>query len=356
MSNDERVKRTVFYTVAAQPDNLGDIEIRATLLDWLAERGSPVRAYAGGMPEAYLAAFDAPGNVTWVHGKAAFEMQLIWASVRGRSAIVFAPGPQTLSDRPSALGKTLLNLANVIMVRLAGGPALAVGRSFRGSASMAKRLERLLVGHFDYFAVRDDVSAGVLAAPLALEPDLAFAQKCEGRTPAHNRRSVAVSLRGDRPIDEAGLNGLIEALRSVDVDVVLVTQVKRDDAQHRALAETYGLRAVLWENASHETQFRRARDAYSEARFVISNRLHALLLAAQEGSLPVAIRDAQWDKTRSTLQPWLPLSSTGEDLAARDGRSWMETPTSKELQDFAIAHEAARERLLAMKRELQSWL
>lgn len=320
-----RPRRTVFYSVAAQWDNLGDIEIRNAALEWIRATGSDVIAYSGSMPPAYLAAFDADDSVRFVSSPVRYQLLLCAHLLRRRASMVFAPGPQVFGPSAKALGKSLVNLANVALVRASGGAVLAVGRSLRGRGELAQRLEATIVSLFQQYVVRDTRSAEVLGRQLVSAPDLAFAHDFPEAPMNRARTDVVISLRGDRPVRLEGLRDVVAELRNQGLNPVLVTQVKRDDEQHRALGQTLDLPTVLWDDHSHTEQLDRARAAYAQAGAVLSNRLHALIFGIQHGAAPIAVLDHGSDKLTSTLRPWVALRTTSPDFDGLDGADWAGT-------------------------------
>jgi hypothetical protein len=311
--------RTVFYSINAQWDNLGDVEIRATMLDWISDSGAPVLAYTGSMPEAYIAAFRAGPNVRWQANAKRYQAALWRAILTRRASIVFAPGPQVYSPSFKSLLKSFVNLVNVAGVRASGGSVLAVGRSLRGRGRVAGILERSIVSRFHQYVVRDTRSAEVIGIPLRNAPDLAFAHRS---SPAELKRYGVISLRGDRPLDKNGLKAVSDWIRAHDLVPILLTQVKRDDDQHRALSVELGIEAMLWGDETHSEQLELVRQIYSEARLVVSNRLHALIFGLQFGVVPFAVLDEGSDKLTSTLRPWVLPFTTSPTFDALDRGPW----------------------------------
>jgi len=335
-------RRTVFYSVAAQWDNLGDIEIRNAALEWIRGTGSDVIAYSGSMPEAYVAAFDTDEQVRFVENAVQYQALLWYFLLRRRASMVFAPGPQVFGPSVKAMGKSLVNLLNVTAVRASGGSVLAVGRSLRGRGRLARRIEVAVVAMFQLYVVRDTRSAAVLERVLVNAPDLAFAHDFGQSASGGTRTDVVISLRGDRPISVDGLSAVVDVIRSKGLRPLFVTQVKRDDEQHRSLAEQFGVSAVLWENHSHSDQLTRARSAYANAGAVVSNRLHALIFGIQHGAAPIAVLDKGSDKLASTLRPWVTLRTTSPDFDSVDGLAWMSTEVVGLADGVATESERAR--------------
>lgn len=345
-------RRTVFYSVAAQWDNLGDIEIRNAALDWIRGTGSDVIAYSGSMPAAYVAAFDADDEqVRFVTGAAHYQA-LLWSHLlRRRASIVFAPGPQAFGPRLKTMGKSLVNLLNVTAVRASGGAVLAAGRSLRGRGRLARRIEVAVVALFQLYVVRDTRSAAVLGQDLVNAPDLAFAHDFGPAADSGKRTDVIISLRGDRPIEVDGLRSVVEVLKAEGLRPVFVTQVKRDDDQHRSLAATFGVSAVLWEEHSHTDQLKRARNAYANAGAVLSNRLHALIFGIQHGAAPIAVLDKGSDKLTSTLRPWVTLRTTTPDFDGIGGSPWAGADLVGPAEQVTSEADRARVALASVRRQ-----
>lgn len=332
--------RTIFASINAQPDNLGDIEIRQTLLGWLLDTSAPITLFAGTMPAGYLAAFDLPDRVRVLRSPVEFQLALLRRVASRRASIVFAPGPQVFGLHPAGLLKSLLNLVNVSLVRASGGQAIAVGRSLRGTGRLPRSLERMLVSRFSVFAVRDDRSAIAVGLPLEVCPDLAFAHTGAVTVP---KSTAVISLRSDRAVNLTLLGAAIEACTAAGLTVRFVTQVQRDDAQHERLAAQFGVEAVLWGDKSHTEQFAAVHDAHARARIVLSNRLHALILGVQHEALPVALVEPSNDKLMSTLRPWInvtQMSTARDDVGTLEDLLQMPADLARE----RLRYEAGRTR------------
>jgi glycosyltransferase involved in cell wall biosynthesis len=331
--------RVVYYSINAQWDNLGDIEIRNTALEWIRKSGSRTVAFVGAMPEGYIDTFDIDLSVEWERNSVRYQVRLWKSILTRRASIVFAPGPQVFGPRWRSMVKSMVNFANVTGVRLSGGKVLAVGRSLRGRGALAARLESAIVDTFQMFVVRDTRSAEVLGRNLLNAPDLAFEHT---GVVAHRRDLAVISLRGDRAIDSVALGLVVQQLAAQGLTPVLVTQVRRDDDQHKLLAETLGIRALLWDGHSHVEQMRLVRETYAQAQVVVSNRLHALIFGMQSNAVPVAVLDVGSDKLTSTLQPWVTLHHTPANFATLDGEPWSQIDLESDSQRLSGDLNSAR--------------
>ncbi|WP_194383726.1 polysaccharide pyruvyl transferase family protein [Microbacterium luteum] len=288
-----------FCSVAAQEDNLGDIEIRAVMLRWLHETDCNVVAYTGSMPVEYIEALDSP-RTRYIASAFRFQLLLIRSCMLRNANLMFAPGPQRLGGA-RAVVKSIMNLLNVFAIRISGGRAATFGRAFRGTGKISKAVERLLVSKLDAAVVRDFESVHVLGKSMIVAPDLAFANP--GRY-SEMPRVIGLSFRHDAAPRLKEIEGLVSSGRRAGWEFKIVTQVRRDDAHHENLAKTLGIEHVAWGARDHTTQTQRVKDAYSECVLVITNRLHAALFGLAQGAIISTMSDKDLKLLR-TLEPWV---------------------------------------------------
>lgn len=298
------MKRTIFGSICAQHDNLGDIAIRRVFFNKFAADGYPLILLSRGMPRAYIDLFCFPSNVRLVPNPIEFQLRLLAAILRRRASLVYAPGPHILSDKPSALAKTLLLLINIALVRVSGGVIQTAGRALRGGGRMSAFLERRIISMSSLYAVRDSVSETVVGRSILIAPDLALGLERPSEPSTSPRRVIAFSFRSDKKVNIATLVPLVQGLRDGGYDVVLVSQVKRDDPQHLSLAGQLEIESFLWGSKSHSEQQTIVDSVYGSAHAVISNRLHGLIFGIVSGACPVEYRIGGSDKIHSTLAPW----------------------------------------------------
>jgi hypothetical protein len=313
---------TIFYSLSAQPDNIGDIEIRKEVLSWIRESGREIVLFVGPMPQGYLEGF---GDLTdcELHTRSlTFEIRLLREALRGNATIVLAPGPQVFGPSNLAV-RSAINLLNVLVAKFRGGAGLAVGRSLRGQHSIGRSLDRFLIKQFALFTVRDAVSSDAIGLELPSYPDLAFASSDTLPTTA-GRHLLALSFRSDREVPLPALSRLVEAARAIGLEPVFVSQVKRDDARHSELGDAVAVRTELWGTRSHVEQEEAAREIYRNSAYVVSNRLHGLILGMQCGALPVTYAEAGFDKVASTLHGVVMSASWPvEDASGTPGAPWL---------------------------------
>ncbi|WP_166980726.1 polysaccharide pyruvyl transferase family protein [Paramicrobacterium fandaimingii] len=291
----------VFYSIAAQPDNLGDVVIRKILLDWLDDSKRPMFILVSTMPESYVRAFSVPGSATLIRNPFHYQLRLIRALLVGRPSIVFAPGPQIIGYSGRARAKSVVNAINSILVKLRRGQVLIVGRSYSGNKVIARSVERITARLADLCVVRDTGSLDTLALKRFVAPDLAYFKPSSGIGSSQDRPQVAVSLRGDKPASSGTLEWIKLFAASRGLSIILVTQVARDDAQHHNVASELGCDVVEWQSNDYVAQLKRVENAYAHSAFVITDRLHAAILGARNGAIPICIVHPGVDKLPKTL-------------------------------------------------------
>ncbi|MDD7930677.1 hypothetical protein [Microbacterium thalli] len=240
---------------------------------------------AGSMPDEYLAAFDLPLNARIYRSSTGFAAAFFWASVRGRSALLLPPGPYPLTSTRAAV-RGAASIAGTLLARAGGGPSITVGKSVRGTHRAAVQIERVLFRLSNIYVARDRRSASTLSLPVAAEPDLSLLSP---PAPPQESRFVAISLRYDRPVAEQFLDAVVRWARESNLTPVFVTQVRRDERRHAELAALHGAEHVAWGDRTHRQQMGAVEQAYAHSAVVVTDRLHAALLGALGGAIPVAM-------------------------------------------------------------------
>lgn len=286
----------VFYSVAAQEDNLGDIAIRLRMLNWLKESSDTVIVYTGAMSEDYLQPFKLDERIDAVDSKPQAILRLIRSLIRYRVFLVLPPGPSAFGKARNSI-RSLGTIIASLVLTLGGGGVLQVGAAYRGEGLVSRKLHELKTTLFRLCVVRDSKSFASNRSMIA--PDLAFEDWESAEKPARTRLSV--SLRNDYRVDEEVLQKYKNISENNGWKLTFVTQVRRDDVRHRELAFKYGADVVSWKN-SHGTQFERVKTAYAESVAVLSDRLHGLIFSSNMGALPIALLHSGNNKLTSTFE------------------------------------------------------
>ncbi|MGF9567111.1 polysaccharide pyruvyl transferase family protein [Neorhizobium sp. JUb45] len=300
VANNALPRAIFFFSANTQYENAGDALINRELLKVL-RRWGRVRVAQSGAPEAFIKQLRLEPQELHYESRPALWLGAVLAGTKARFSrterpyLALTPGdPGGFFDRDVMLRGALmlmLTLAGVRIVRL----GVSLGRMSRGRL----RFEAFMSRFYAHIGIRDSNSLD-LARTYGFRncgyfPDFALAlDPTEGFSKVDHHFNIAVSLRDDNlgQVDRAmlvtKLDQVIDAV-SVNRPVSLhfVAQVGLDDAFARYLKDRYAgrIRSVM----SEEQNIDRLTNIYSRADLIVSNRLHALLLASACGAVPLGL-------------------------------------------------------------------
>ena len=292
--------RDVLVSARGQTDNLGDSVLRRGLLDALRPLGRLV-VNVDGLPDGYVGALGLQAQDLLVRDRREWARRSA-AGAWGGAVYGFNAG-ETYATGGYA-GHLLKTAPLVTLSRLRGGAGLHVGLGIRAPHPFWGRVLNLGLLPCDVVAWRDaDSRAWVGRGEVA--PDWGYAFGSGDLTSARSgddRPVLAVSLRGDRPAPGRVWTDTVRALASDrSLDVVVAPQVGRDLPRARELATDLGGELVAWDGGDHAAAEKVVRDIYRRASFVVSDRLHALVLGHTEGALPLGLAPGSADKLTRSL-------------------------------------------------------
>ncbi|MBM9469122.1 polysaccharide pyruvyl transferase family protein [Nakamurella leprariae] len=330
----------IFYSAVAQQENLGDVVIRAVALAWINASGRhKIHVLATGMADDYLdAAVGRPAPDAIVH-RSDREYIASWgASLRqGEAGLVFAPGPRSAAGSRGAVGAAARAWMLAAVTRSRRGSVVGIGGALSGRNALAVQLHRRTAGRAEFYGVRDPVSCQLIGVRAHLVPDVALDMTRALGLDSRNEsdRYVAISLRDPRAVPLSNLRHLMQRSRKQGLEPVIVTQVRRDEAGHQALADALGIEHVGWCGRSTGDQLDRVLSTYRSSALVVSDRLHACVFGGMAGALVVNAEQRPGGKIDRTLSwfmdpiplrrlidgdlrdDWSPLSSLRDVQAAR---------------------------------------
>lgn len=338
----------VFCTISAQHDNLGDIVIRQRMIDMITHSSVEVHVSVASMPADYLDAFSLPADAHVYRSSRSFIGAFLHAALRNKTSIVFPPGPYPVTTTRGALrGLASVFLSRVARVR--GGASITLGKAVRGRHRGAVLVERLLVRSSDVYTTRDEISAAHIGVDVTAVPDLSLLARPHGEPP---KRYVVMSFRSDKTVSVDFVRAVGDWSRGVGLEPIFVTQVRRDERNHQALADASGAQHLAWADKTHRQQMNAIMAIYAHAAVVVSDRLHSALLGVLGGAVPVAVcTPDEPSKIVDALSGILPcLSVERQDPAAVAG-----VLSSTEALEEALLtqRESARQRLRALQADVQ---
>lgn len=289
-----------FLPVSTQFENVGDALIHRELIRIANDHG-PTFVEISRCPPQFRKTLDIDDleNVRTIDGRGAFYRQMVRSRLAGARLIyLLKPGAYLGPSGQSATRSTLL-LGMLKAIRAFGCRLMHFGASYerldQANSEFLARRSHLLDGHY----VRDERSlAYARARGFSVDgvlPDLAFNLFDGDRTPPRPDSSgmhLAMSFRiGQYPDQEAVL---VAAIRQILTHAAasatgiaslrLVAQVSWDVAflrQTEAMAaDEFGIAAEFVDGSS---DIATCEKAYDGCDLLVSNRLHALLIAASRG-------------------------------------------------------------------------
>jgi hypothetical protein len=277
----------IFYNAFTQFENLGDQIINRELLRLLRQHGQLI-VNVGGAPRWYLQAIQIQESEKV--GPVRFLVHIAMAGLwRGRRGYFFTkPGHTAPSHGFSGLRTSLLRLVRYSLLNRSGIKVCRLGFSISENTGVARAFETAASKHFFFAAVRDSyswtVGSGMSYHGLRQMPDLSLMLTYRGDK-CDKKNAIGVSFRSvERPL-EPGLQELVAEAEASHALRCFI-QVGRDRAFMERLLGGRRIDSVP-NDASLQAQ--KIEELYGACRFVISNRLHCLLVGMSYGALPIAV-------------------------------------------------------------------
>lgn len=304
-ARSERTAVTVLASAVGQYDNVGDTVLRRGYLDHLRSLG-PLTVYVGDKSDDYVSGLGLQPEDRAVRDARSWRRTVSRQLLAGRGVYAFDTG-ETEVRRPFAL--RYLRLAPLLLAhRLRGGTAVLTGVGVRESHPWRRPIAAVL-RLCRVVSWRDEASRRLMGLG-EVTPDWAFALGADAdvlRDASASRPLLAISVRQglrhaarERP-DDAWVATVRELASALGLEPIVVAQIERDGDLARDLAARLHCDAVVWLDDDHARQEARLRETYRRSAAVLSDRLHAVVIAATEGAVPVALSAGPMDKTTRTL-------------------------------------------------------
>ncbi|WP_022894018.1 hypothetical protein [Agromyces subbeticus] len=292
-TSDGGRQRIVHVWLSGQSDNVGDSMLRRVYADRLRVLGR-LSAWVGA-PESGYAAGLRLGSDEVASSYAKWCAEFARTAATGNGVFAFNAGEFVPTRRYVAGVAALLPL--ILLLKLRGGHIVWLGAGVRRTRPGFTWPFSLLARWSDLLLWRDATSVRLMGRGGTM-PDWAFASR--GRSPEEStatRDLLTVSLRGDR---EPPGDRWVEAVRSLaerlDLAVVVVVQVARDQSAAEVLATRLGSPLHSWATENHWEQELAVRALYRRSRLVLSDRLHALVMGMTESAVPLGWCESAGDK------------------------------------------------------------
>ncbi|MCB1356422.1 MAG: polysaccharide pyruvyl transferase family protein [Maritimibacter sp.] len=293
----------IFFQMRALYLNPGDELINVVLLDQLARRDTVV-ALTSGVPDWYMENVirelgELASRVVFEPSAAGFFSKLAANAVKGRETWLYlSPGETT--QPPELDGRDRLKSA--ILSGLQVLPDVHIGFVGQSTTRVSPSRERVLRKarkRGDVIAVRDADSCTYLQSrgiSATRVPDLAFAlDRVRGR----RAKTVGLSFRSHGPGSDRllkdRLHALLPQLRDAGMTAEVFWQADYDREFCEDLARDLDL-PLAERRMDRSDRLTELRSLFSRMGFLLSNRLHVLLIGASRGSIPIALLSKEDEK------------------------------------------------------------
>ncbi len=295
----------ILASAVGQYDNVGDTVLRRGFLDHL-RTIAPLQVYIGDKTDDYVSGLGLQPDDVAVRNSKQWRSEVSRALLKG-GVYAFDTG-ETEVER--AFAKRYLKLAPLLAVnRLRGGTAVQLGVGVRASTAWRHPIASVL-RLCDMVSWRDEKSRSMMGLG-AVTPDWAFALGSEDTFLTDDsipRPYLAIAIRQglshmarDKPSDTWVATVRATADR-LGLEPIVVAQIERDGPLAEELAARIGCTALPWLDDNHARQEERLRATYRQSALVLSDRLHAVVIAVTEGTVPIALSTGPMDKVSRTLE------------------------------------------------------
>lgn len=277
----------VFAWLTGQDFNIGDSILRRPYLRALSRIGR-VDLWVNDVGSDYVGGLAVPPGSRLSRSFIRWYLTILASLTRRRTVIAINAGEFRPSRSRAGL-LCLLVLAGII-ARARGGGLIWFGGSVLPTKSRRLRIMYVAAARCSRDVFWRDARSVGFGDRHDLMPDWAFAEGSPvtgwGAEP---RRLAAFSLRGDRVMpDDAWFAWARLLITSLALEPIFIVQVVTDRDRAQEMAARLGGSVLDWEpGCSHLSQEARVRAVYRRSRIVVGDRLHALILAATEGAVPL---------------------------------------------------------------------
>ncbi|WP_336711231.1 polysaccharide pyruvyl transferase family protein [Arthrobacter sp. USHLN218] len=276
----------VFVWSTGQEDNIGDSLLRRAYLDSLRKRG-PLCIWTGSASSRFLSGLGVRKEDV-VEGSFLRWYWMALKSALTKPTLVAMNAGEVPVSRSGSLRLCVLGLL-VAISKMQDGGGVWIGAGVPNTHRLLIMPYRAVAKMSKVVRWRDRDTAA-LFQQREIAPDWAFSLGSTPDTwkPLRDRGKCAVLLRksGGFP-SESWIEWLRTLLEDHDVEPVFVVQVERDTQLATRLASIFAGGTILWEGTDHSDHEQQVRQLYQDCKLVVSDRLHALIVAATEGAIPI---------------------------------------------------------------------
>ncbi len=293
------MKYNFYISLVTQYENLGDYLIAQATIDILKEFGD-ITLYIKDVPQNYINLFNLPNNTKFVK-----ESFLITILKNRKESWVYIKKPGGYATSNNLKYKITLFLKILYLFtskQLFKIKFVKMPHSFSGELNTLEKMYHKL---YDINMIRDKLSLknynNSYISNSFLVEDLAVYYMNKNSKFLSNinveRNKISISLRFDRLENESEISNNIAKylLEKNNLDeIIYISQVTLDNNLNSKVSKYYNRNHISY-NISNNS-INEIIDIYKSSKYIISNRLHSLLLARINGAIPIALIDIEKDK------------------------------------------------------------
>lgn len=323
----------IFIVLTGVNGNLGDAVIRRRVYEWFGDLGE-IHAYVGNATPGWM------GQLALREGDHVYysSERKLWLKRallgKGRRVLIFDPGELPLGrdhlwpETRSTIITALLRLRRAPVIR----PPRAVAHYTRSTGSVGRLGARLST-----VAMWRTAPSMATMRTGEFTPDTAFSEPVVHGKDWAERDLLVVSPRGEAGYASPSpewLKAMREFADAHSLKTVVISQVDKDEERAKLVAAELGDGAehLEWGDRSDRVQEDRLRDLYQRAAYVVSERLHVLILAAMAGAIPVEVAEKRRPKVSDHF------NAVGIDTVSMEASG----QSSKDIFDFLNSRSETR--------------
>lgn len=323
----------IFYWCSGQDDNIGDVILRRRMLRSLQNAGD-VRVYVGSASPEFIEGLGLRPRDSVITNYVWFVLTAMVCSVRRNWKFAFNPGEIKCNRRQSLMHAALIPM--MLLANIRGRRCIRIGVGVHGHQS---RWGLLIKATVDLAKVNiwRDVESRERFRRGTVAPDWAFDEQgmsADSGSKGVARNLLGISVRSDGgDISASWIAAVQKLVATHNLEPVVVVQVRRDADRAYEISRLFDCKIIEWNEQSHVEQEDRLRSVYRECAAVISDRLHVLVMAMTEGSVPIGLMEhpdskirqhfdaAGFDRLSWDVRGWTPEQTVNIGAAVIDNRS-----------------------------------
>lgn len=272
--------KKIFIPINGQYSNIGDVMHRRVLLKLIGAENE-IHMYIGDAPESFISAMSIEcNNIFYYKSYATWYFKCVRTK---NPIIVFKSGENRLGIKRLLAEITLL----IVKIIKPSTKTIRIGISLNYAKIKYLKLFKYIYSCSDLLVWRNNKSKEITGIG-EVAPDLGFYER---KNVNETKKYIALSFRSDRKkLSKEYLNLLKEIALEKELDLILLTQVKKDNNRNEELSIELGCNHIRWDDEyDHLAQENRINNILEMSSAVISDRMHVLVKGVNYQAIPIGM-------------------------------------------------------------------